>query len=156
MRDDSRNDDFSASAAKNTPPYLKADQLPWTPWVMEGLAFKLISVDLSTGGFSLFLRVDPGAQIPTHGHIGSVEGIVLSGSFTFDNEVSEKGDFFFDYGGSLQQPVSKEGCTLFLSASGPLVAYNADTDTTVVIDARRVYDIAKEAGMADHITPVFT
>lgn len=156
MRDDADDDDLSGKMpAKDKPAYMKADQLPWTPWVTDGVFFKLISVDMSTGGFSLFLKVEPGTHIPTHGHVGSLEGIVLAGSFAFEGEVSEKGDFFFDYGGSIHQPISDEGCTLFVSASGPLVAYNAETDTTAVVDAKMIYDIAKSAGVAKHIEPVF-
>lgn len=155
MRDEPEDNEIERNSVADTPAYMKADELPWTPWVTKGLFFKLISVDMSTGGFSVFLKVLPGHHLPTHGLGGSLEGIVLAGSFGVDDAVSKKGDFFFDYGGSFQQPLSEEGCTLFLSCGGPLFGLDAETGATVPIDARLIYDMASAAGVADHIGPVF-
>lgn len=141
--------------AHDKPAFIKSADIPWTPWIMEGTHYKLMAVDEKTGGFTLFLKVEPGTVAPAHGHIGAVEGVILEGGFAYDDDAGAKGDFICEHGGAIHAPVSPEGCIMFAAAHGPLVGYNDDGSIAAVVDAKMMYEMAKAAGVADHIEAHF-
>ncbi|MEM7711202.1 MAG: hypothetical protein AAF264_10725 [Pseudomonadota bacterium] len=56
------------------PTFTRLADVPWKPWVMEGVTYKLLSVDPRHGGFSCMLKVEPGVVAPVHQHLGGIEG----------------------------------------------------------------------------------
>ncbi len=138
-------------SAHDRPAFMDPEKLPWTPWVMEGTHYKLMTVDARSGGFTMFLKVDPGTVAPAHGHVGAVEGVILEGGFAYDDDAGSKGDYICEHAGAIHKPVSPEGCIMFAIAHGPLVGYNEDGSIAAVVDAKFMLEMARAAGVADHI-----
>lgn len=137
------------------PAFIDPQTIPWTPWVMEGTHYKLMTVDVRSGGFTLFLKVDPGTVAPAHGHIGAVEGVILEGGFAYEDDAGKAGDYICEHGGAIHQPLSPDGCVMFAITHGPLVGYNPDGSIAAVVDAKMMFEMAKAAGVADHIDATF-
>ncbi|QBF31467.1 2,4'-dihydroxyacetophenone dioxygenase family protein [Thalassococcus sp. S3] len=137
------------------PAFIDPDTIPWQPWVMEGTHYKLMTVDVRSGGFTLFLKVDPGTEAPVHGHVGAVEGVILEGGFAYDDDAGSTGNYICEHGGAVHQPVSPDGCVMFAITHGPLIGYNPDGTIAAVVDAKMMYEMATTAGVADHIEATF-
>ncbi|WP_138378908.1 2,4'-dihydroxyacetophenone dioxygenase family protein [Luteithermobacter gelatinilyticus] len=137
--------------------FLDTHKLPWTNWVMEGTYFKLLNINEMTGGFTIMLKVDPGIEAPVHHHIGGIEAYVTEGEFGYgDDDRGGVGSYVLEASGSIHQPDSPDGTTMFAIAHGPLVGYNEDGSIAVVVDARLMYEMAKANNAADHIQIVNT
>lgn len=148
----------TTSAVPITPPidsaFLNIDDIPWSPWVMEGTEFKLLNIQPATGGFTMMLKVSEDNHAPIHGHIGDVEGIITRGGFSYDDDDGHAGYYVHERGGVNHRPHTKAaGMEMFAIAHGPLCGYNDDGSIGGVVDAKLMYKMAKEAGNADHITP---
>ncbi|MEO0939076.1 MAG: 2,4'-dihydroxyacetophenone dioxygenase family protein [Pseudomonadota bacterium] len=135
--------------------FIDPKTLPWTPWIMEGTQYRLMTVDVRSGGFTMFLKVDPGTVAPAHGHVGAVEGVILEGGFAYDDDAGGVGDYICEHAAAVHQPVSPDGCIMFVVIHGPLVGYNDDGTIAAVVDAKMMYDMASAAGVADHIRADF-
>lgn len=99
------------------------DKLPWAPWAAKGSHFKLLSTEAAAGRFSLLIRLDPGAVLPPHRHIGAVEGLVLQGGFHYREDPSAHfgaGAYLLERAGAVHQPVSVEGAHMFAVFHGPV------------------------------------
>ncbi|MCB1697015.1 MAG: 2,4'-dihydroxyacetophenone dioxygenase family protein [Halioglobus sp.] len=132
--------------------FFDADSLEWTPWVMPDTWFKLLGINTVTGGFSMILKVAPNNVAPIHGHIGSVEGIILEGGFAYDDDWGYAGYYVNEPAGINHKPVTgKDGLVMFAVIHGPLVGYNNDGSVALVLDARAMYQLAEAAGFASHI-----
>jgi 2,4'-dihydroxyacetophenone dioxygenase len=138
-------------SAHRKPGFIDPDTLEWAPWVMQGTWFKLMAVDQKSGGFTMFLRVDPGVEAPVHGHIGLVEGMVTKGEFGYGDDRGAAGSYIRELGGILHQPDTPGGTEMFAIAHGPIVGYNPDGSIAAVVDAKLMLQMARAAGMADHI-----
>lgn len=135
--------------------FLDPETLPWTPWVMPGTHYKLMTVDVRSGGFTMFLKVDPGTVAPVHGHVGAVEGVILEGGFAYDDDAGRAGHYICEHGASVHRPTSPEGCVMFAVLHGPLVGYGEDGAVAGIVDAKAMLDMARAAGVADHIRAEF-
>ncbi|UYV36896.1 2,4'-dihydroxyacetophenone dioxygenase family protein [Rhodobacteraceae bacterium D3-12] len=156
MSDQTANTAAAIAVTKHAKPsFLDPESLPWTPWVLPGTHYKLMTVDVRSGGFTLFLKVDPGNEAPPHGHIGAVEGVILKGGFAYDDDAGKKGDYICEHGGAIHQPVSPDGCIMFAVLHGPLLGFEEDGSIAGVIDAKAMYEMASAAGVADHIDANF-
>ncbi len=136
------------------PVFLDPGKLPWTPWVMDGTHFKLMNVDLKTGGFSLLLKVDPDNNAPVHQHLGAVEAFVLEGGFGYEGDQGEAGCYLYEAAGSIHQPTSPQGSVMFAVIYGPLVGFTEDGAIDGVVDAELMLNMARENGAADHLQHV--
>jgi len=146
----------TVSVIKPTAPaFFDPSKLPWTPWVMDGTYFKLLAVDVRSGGFTMLLKVDPDIESPPHYHIGNVEGIVLEGEFGYGDDRGAAGAYICEHGGVVHQPDSPGGTVMFAIGHGPIVGYNPDGSIAVVVDAKYMMNLAREAGAADHIDANF-
>ncbi|MEM8662271.1 MAG: 2,4'-dihydroxyacetophenone dioxygenase family protein [Pseudomonadota bacterium] len=132
--------------------FLDLHNLDWTPWVMPGTWFKLLALHTASGGFSMMLKVEPNNVAPIHGHIGSVEGIILEGGFAYDDDWGLTGHYVFEPSGINHKPVTgKDGMIMFAVVHGPLVGYNEDGSVALVLDGKTMYQMAADAGRADHL-----
>ena len=117
------------------PKFQKMDDLDWNPWVMEGVEYKLVSVDDRTNGFSIFLRVAPNTVAPVHRHMGSIELLMLEGDLTYDGvDIGRPGDYMFEPAGDVHRPRSKSGCILFAVFNGPIAALDDDGNIAGIVD----------------------
>tara|TARA_R110002110_G_C13470525_1_gene720917 strand:- start:28485 stop:28973 length:489 start_codon:yes stop_codon:yes gene_type:complete len=132
--------------------FFKHDTLEWTPWVMEDTWFKLLSINPINGGFSMMLKVGANNVAPIHGHIGLVEGIILEGGFAYEDDWGYAGDYVCEPAGINHKPVTgPDGMVMFAMTHGPITGYNDDGSIAMVLDAKLMYEMADEAGAAQHI-----
>jgi len=135
--------------------FLDVNKLPWLPWVIEGTHFKLLNVDMKTGGYSMILKVDPGNEAPVHGHVGAVEGLILEGEFGYDDDRGPNMHYVWEPAGAIHQPDSPDGFTMFAVMHGPLLGYNDDGSIAAVVDGKMMYQMALEGGVAEHLVVDF-
>ncbi|MCF8474040.1 MAG: 2,4'-dihydroxyacetophenone dioxygenase family protein [Emcibacter sp.] len=141
------------SNTPHRPAFLNANQLPWTDWVMDGTYFKLLNINELTGGFTIMLKVDPEITAPVHRHIGGIEAFIVEGEFGYGkDDRGGVGSYVLEAGGSIHQPDSPGGVIMFAIAHGPLAGYNEDGSIAAIVDARLMYELAKQNNSADHIT----
>ncbi|WP_374764109.1 2,4'-dihydroxyacetophenone dioxygenase family protein [Yunchengibacter salinarum] len=133
------------------PAFFDPGTLDWAPWVMEGTWFKLLNVDMKTGGFTMLLKVDADNEAPVHGHLGAVEAYVLEGEFGYEEDRGGVGSYVYEEAGSIHMPTAPDGTVMFAIAHGPLTGYNDDGSIAGVIDASVMLTMAREAGAADHV-----
>ena len=132
--------------------FINPDTIPWSDWVMPGTWFKLFGVNATTGGFTMMLKVEPNNVAPLHGHFGAVEGIILEGGYSYDNDHGRAGDFVYEGAGIRHIPdTGDDGLIMFAVIHGPLGGFNDDGTVAGVIDARTMYDMAVASGAAGHI-----
>lgn len=132
--------------------FFDQESLPWSDWVMAGTWFKLLKLNPSTGGFTMMLKVEPNNVAPIHGHFGSVEGYILEGGFSYENDPGLTGNYVYEDAGIRHVPVTgADGLVMFAVIHGPLGGYGDDGGIAAVVDARMMYDLAVAAGVADHI-----
>lgn len=140
---------------KITLPYPKfenLDVIPWKPYVMEGVEYKLMSVNNRTGGFTCLLRVAPNTTAPVHHHLGAIELIVLSGDIYYDkSDVGVTGAYMFEPAGDIHQPKSENGCVLFCVFDGPIAGLTDDGSVGGIIDGKFMLDLAKKDGIAANV-----
>ena len=136
------------------PAFFNTNNLPWLPWVMDGTHFKLLNIDQKTGGFTLLLKVDPDNDAPIHGHLGAVEAFVIDGEFGYDNDRGGVGSYVFEAAGSIHQPTSPGGSTMFAVIHGPLTGYADDGSVAAIIDGETMLTMAREGGAADHLSHI--
>lgn len=140
--------------AKIRPAFFDTASLEWTSWVMEGTYFKLLAINPQTGGFTMMLKVDPGNQAPIHGHLGAVEGLIYKGGFGYGEDRGRELHYVIEDGGIAHTPdTDDDGMEMFAVVYAPLVGYEEDGGIAGVIDAKAMYQLADENGMADHIQP---
>lgn len=136
------------------PAFFDTGTLPWAPWVMEGTHFKLLNVDLKTGGFSMLLKVDPDNEAPVHGHLGAVEAFVLEGEFGYEEDRGGPGSYVYEAAGSIHRPTSPQGTIMFAIVHGPILGYEDDGSPAAAVDAGFMLRLAREHGVADHLSHV--
>lgn len=136
------------------PAFIDPEGIPWSPWVMPGTEFKLLNINPITGGFSLMMRVSANNDAPIHGHIGSVEGVILKGGFSYQDDHGRAGDYVHEQGGINHKPnTGPDGMEMFAVVHAPLCGYKEDGSIEGVVDAKLMYQLAKANGAADHIAP---
>jgi 2,4'-dihydroxyacetophenone dioxygenase len=132
--------------------FINPESIPWSDWVMPGTWFKLFGVNATTGGFTMMLKVEPNNVAPLHGHFGAVEGIILEGGYSYDDDRGNAGDFVYEGAGIRHIPdTGDDGLVMFAVIHGPLGGFNDDGTVAGVIDARTMYDMAVANEAADHI-----
>ncbi len=142
----------NAMITKPYPEFTKLGAIPYKPWVMEGVHFKLLSIDSRSGGFTCMLKVDPGTKAPVHQHMGGIEVFVVSGNiFYTEADIGEAGDYIFEPAGDIHEPISPEGCELFCVFLGPIGGLNDSGVIEGVVDAKLMLSMAEEYGVADHV-----
>ena len=136
------------------PAFFDANKLPWSPWVMDGTHFKLLNVDVKTGGFSMLLKVDAGNAAPVHGHLGAVEAYVIEGEFGYEEDRGGVGSYVYEAAGSIHQPTSPQGSIMFAVVHGAIVGYEDDGSIGGIVDGEFMLNLARENNAADHLTHI--
>lgn len=132
--------------------FFDVGSLPWLDWVMEETWFKLLNVNPINGGFTMLLKVGPNNTAPVHGHVGSVEGILLEGGFGYGEDRGRAGWYVREPGGINHIPdTDSDGMVMFATVNGPLTGYNPDGSIAIIVDAKLMYEMAAAGSAADHI-----
>ena len=111
-----------ARAAANK--FVPSAELPWFPFLSEGIHLKLLKVNPSTGEMVLMIRVQPGAGLGTHYHHGVVVAYTISGHWRYrDAEwVAGPGDAIIEPAGSTRafEAVGEAAAESFVHLRGAL------------------------------------
>lgn len=104
------------------PPGLLAQGSAGSPggWVERspGVRSRVLHVDPSSGRVTSLLRIDAGARIPTHDHVGVEEVFMIDGDCRIEPErVIHAGDYYRAEPGTRHGPASSEGGAIFLSVA---------------------------------------
>jgi 2,4'-dihydroxyacetophenone dioxygenase len=65
------------------PHYVASEELPWFPFLSEGIHVKLLRVNPTTGVMVLLIRMAPGAALSPHYHHGVVAAYTISGRWHY-------------------------------------------------------------------------
>ena len=117
---------------------------------MQGVSYKLLSINSRTGGFTCLLQVAPGTRAPVHHHLGAIELVVLSGDIYYDtSNVGVAGDYMYEPAGDIHQPKTDGGCVLFCVFEGPIAGLAEDGSVAGIVDGSTMLRLAREHGVAD-------
>ena len=58
---------------------VRVEEIPWSPWVMEGTEFKLLYINRAHAMFTALIRMPPNLETPDHHHFGEAHAYVLEG-----------------------------------------------------------------------------
>jgi len=110
--------------------YINTDDIPWTPWVIPGMYFKMLSYEGEK--CSLLVKMDKGITLAMHRHLEPVEFFLLEGSFGYvDDETGEeylvrKMGYLFEPPGTVHRPITPDGCLGFSVLHGKIQGFDAD------------------------------
>jgi quercetin dioxygenase-like cupin family protein len=65
---------------------VRVADLPWFPFISEGIHVKLCRVSLGTGEMVLLIRAAPGASLATHYHHGGFVAYTIAGQWRYRGE----------------------------------------------------------------------
>jgi len=134
---------------------VRCENIPWTPWAMEGSEFKLLYINRAHGMFTALIRLKGGLETPDHHHFGEAHAYVLEGDFSYEYGTMYKGDYIVEAGGINHKPtIGAKGATFFVIFYAGLSGVGLDNKPTgEFVDCEWMYRTAAANGAADHLPP---
>ena len=93
---------------------VRAGEGEWRPTGDAGVTFKLLFVDRERSTVTTLVRMEPGARIPAHRHLGVEQCLVLEGDLRAGGVEMSAGDFNCSLPGSVHEDLTTDGGALFL------------------------------------------
>jgi anti-sigma factor ChrR (cupin superfamily) len=93
---------------------VRAGEGQWLPTGDAGVSFKLLYEDRARGTFTTLVRMEPGASIPAHRHLGVEQCLVIEGDVRAGDIRMFGGDFNCSLPGSVHEELTTDGGALFL------------------------------------------
>lgn len=93
---------------------VRAGDGEWRPTADAGVRFKLLFVDRERSTVTTLVRMEPGARIPAHRHLGVEQCLLLEGDLRAGGIEMSAGDFNCSLPGSVHEDLTTEGGALFL------------------------------------------
>jgi len=93
---------------------VRAGEGRWLPTSDAGVSFKLLYEDKARGTFTTLVRMEPGASIPAHRHLGVEQCLVIEGDLRAGGVSMSAGDFNCSLPGSVHEELTTDGGALFL------------------------------------------
>ena len=93
---------------------VRAGEGQWLPTGDAGVSFKLLYTDRERGTFTTLVRMEAGASIPAHRHLGVEQCLVIEGDLRAGNVEMGAGDFNCSLPGSVHEEIATTGGALFL------------------------------------------
>lgn len=134
---------------------VRAESLPWTPWVLNGSSFKLLSINRATGVWSALIRVEHNTQTQLHHHFGNAHIFVIKGGYAYGDDPVKQGDFNLERGTIAHEPrMGPDGMISYVMFFGGISGVDENGHPTgEYIDAEWMYRAAKANNAADHLPP---
>jgi anti-sigma factor ChrR (cupin superfamily) len=107
-------DDSSRSLCDEGFLVVRAGEGQWLPTGDAGVSFKLLYTDRERGTFTTLVRMDAGASIRAHRHLGVEQCLVIEGDLRAGDVSMSAGDFNCSLPGSVHEEISTTGGALFL------------------------------------------
>mgnify|MGYP000001691952 FL=1 len=132
---------------------VRVEEIPWTPWVMEGTEFKLLYINRAHAMFTALIRMPPNLETPDHHHFGEAHAYVLEGEFSYEYGTMHTKDYIVEAGGITHKPtIGPDGATFFTIFFGGLGGVGADgLPEGGITDCNEMYRLAAANGAADHL-----
>lgn len=89
--------------------YLDVSKIEWEPTKFPGVFIKRLYEDPS-GRLTTLTRMEPGARLPDHRHVGIEQSFVLEGMLVDDDGVCTAGNFVWRRAGSVHNAWTPDGC----------------------------------------------
>jgi anti-sigma factor ChrR (cupin superfamily) len=96
---------------------VRANEGEWRETKDRGVSYKLLFVDRERSTVTTLVRMEPGARIPAHRHLGLEQCLVLEGDLRSGSVGMSAGDFNCSLPGSVHDELTTEGGALFLIVS---------------------------------------
>jgi anti-sigma factor ChrR (cupin superfamily) len=93
---------------------VRAGEGRWLPTGDAGVSFKLLYTDRERGTFTTLVRMEAGATIPAHRHLGVEQCLVLDGDLRAGRVEMQAGDFNCSLPGSVHEEIATSAGALFL------------------------------------------
>lgn len=84
---------------------IRSDELEWQP-AFPGAWFKELRNCDKTGQWTQLLKLEAGASLPPHFHLGAGEFIVLSGELHYASGIAKPGDYGYEAMGAYHEETS--------------------------------------------------
>jgi anti-sigma factor ChrR (cupin superfamily) len=118
----SASEDSASADAQGEPPSLcgegflvvRAGEGQWMPTGDAGVSFKLLYTDRERGTFTTLVRMEAGATIPAHRHLGVEQCLVIEGDLRAGQVEMHAGDFNCSLPGSVHEEIATNAGALFL------------------------------------------
>lgn len=89
--------------------YLDVSALDWQPSPFPGVWNKVLYEDAS-GRRTILTRMEPGARLPRHRHVGLEQTFILEGSLVDEDGECTAGNYVWRRPGSIHSAWSPRGC----------------------------------------------
>jgi anti-sigma factor ChrR (cupin superfamily) len=112
-------DSSRETQAEEAPGFIvvRASEGEWRPTADPGVSFKLLFVDRERATVTTLVRMEPGARIPAHRHLGLEQCLVLEGDLSSGGIEMSAGDFNCSMPGSVHDELTTKGGALFIIIS---------------------------------------
>ena len=99
-----------------SPPQFRNVRLNEGSWIQvgQGAFVKTLFVDQHRGAVTSLIKLEPGARLPRHRHLGIEESVVIEGDCRVNGEVFTPGDYRLAMAGTTDSELTTERGTLFL------------------------------------------
>jgi anti-sigma factor ChrR (cupin superfamily) len=89
--------------------YLDVSKIEWEPTRFPGVLIRRLYEDPS-GHLTTLTRMEKGARLPIHRHVGIEQSYVLEGTLVDDDGVCTAGNFVWRRAGSIHSAWAPDGC----------------------------------------------
>ncbi len=120
---------------------------------IPGASIAPLYLDSENGIWVLYVKLEPGASVPTHFHTGAVHLFTLKGEWyykEYPDDIQTAGSYLFEPAGSYHSLVSDKGTEFFNVVIGSNVNFNPDGSFMNIMDAGWIAEtlekIAEETG----------
>jgi anti-sigma factor ChrR (cupin superfamily) len=96
---------------------VRKDEGKWRPTGDAGVSYKLLYADKERGTYTTLVRMEPGARIPAHRHVGVEQCLVLEGDLRAGELSMSAGDFNCSLAGSVHGEIVADTGALLLFVS---------------------------------------
>jgi anti-sigma factor ChrR (cupin superfamily) len=118
----SESEDSARVGEQDEPPSLcgegflvvRAGEGRWLPTGDAGVSFKLLYTDRERGTYTTLVRMEAGASIPAHRHLGVEQCLVIEGDLRAGAVSMSAGDFNCSLPGSVHEEIATNEGALFL------------------------------------------
>jgi anti-sigma factor ChrR (cupin superfamily) len=93
---------------------VRAGEGAWRPTADAGVTFKLLFVDRERATVTTLVRMEPGARIPAHRHLGVEQCLLLEGDLRAGGIEMSAGDFNCSLPGSVHEDLTTDTGAVFL------------------------------------------
>jgi anti-sigma factor ChrR (cupin superfamily) len=89
--------------------YLDVSRIEWEATRFPGVFVKML-YQAAGGRQTTLVRMEPGARLPAHRHVGVEQSYVIEGSLVDDDGTCSAGHFVWRRAGSVHEAWSPDGC----------------------------------------------